>query len=73
MEAKGYALKTITLPGTDGQCGAAAGIATHTITNNKIDLCNPGDPSVVIANGQWTWVCFGPHGGAKVSCSAPMQ
>jgi hypothetical protein len=73
LGAKGYTQKTVTLPGTDAQCGWANGIGTNTqplVLSD--DLCNPGVPSLVILeNRNWTWVCFGQHGGSKAYCSAP--
>ena len=57
---------------TDGNCGAAANVATATTPSSG--LCTTGTPtSVASGTTSFTWQCTGGPGANTASCSAPRQ
>jgi hypothetical protein len=60
------------IPGTNGQCGSAEGVAT--VNPPSAGLCSQGTASPVSYNNssnQWLWTCAGTGSGTNANCDAP--
>jgi outer membrane protein OmpA-like peptidoglycan-associated protein len=66
----GQAATCTAAPKVNAVCGVAS--TTGARTAPKDGLCNNGKASSVEGDGPWGWTCEGEHGGASVSCKAPV-